>query len=122
MVAWVPEVKEWRSVAEAGVRHEKYAVDVLRSVREDGDTKTEKSRRTLEIPDDVARALKGHHVAQAAQRLEAGQAWRDNDLVFCTSAGTPLDAANVRRFTTAAGLGGNWDTARAPALVRVHHE
>jgi integrase len=112
VVAWVPEVKEWRQVAEAGFRHEKFAVYVWRSVREDGDTKTEKSRRTLEIPDDVARALKEHHARQAAQRLEAGQAWHDNDLVFCTSAGTALDAANVRRsfrrITKAAGLGGNW--------------
>jgi site-specific recombinase XerD len=90
----------------------KYAVYVWRSVREDGDTKTEKSRRTLEIPDDVAKALKDHHAMQARQRLEAGQAWTDNDLVFCTGVGTPLDAANVRRsfrrITKAAGLGANW--------------
>jgi integrase len=112
VVAWVPDVKEWRSVSEAGFHHEKYAVYVWRSVREDGDTKTEKSRRTLEIPDDVGRALKEHHTSQAAQRLEAGQAWHDNDLVFCTSVGTALDAANVRRsfrrITKAAGLGDNW--------------
>jgi integrase len=112
VVAWVPEVKEWRSVAEVGFHHDKYAVYVWRSVREDGDTKTEKSRRTLEIPDDVATALREHHARQAAQRLEAGQAWQGNDLVFCTSVGTPLDAANVRRsfrrITKAAGLGDNW--------------
>lgn len=89
-------------------RHDKYAVYVWRSVREDGDTKTEDSRRTLEIPDDVARALKEHHTRQAKQRLEVGQAWQDNDLVFCTSVGTPLYAANVRRITKAAGLGDNW--------------
>src|SRR5262249_20272133 len=55
VVAWVPEAKEWRPVAETGFRRKRYAVYVWRSVREDGDTKTEKSRRTLEIPDDVAR-------------------------------------------------------------------
>jgi site-specific recombinase XerD len=53
-----------------------------------------------------------HHVQQSAQRIEAGRAWQDNDLVFCTSVGTPLDAANVRRsfrrITKAAGLGENW--------------
>jgi hypothetical protein len=53
VVAWVPEAKEWRPIAEVGFRRKKYAVYVWRSVREDGDTKTEKSRRTLEIPDDV---------------------------------------------------------------------
>jgi integrase len=112
VVAWVPEAGEWQPVTQTGFRHDKYAVYVWRSVREDGDTKTEKSRRTLEIPDDVARALKEHHTRQAAQRLEAGQAWQDSDLVFCTSVGTPLDAANVRRsfrrITQAAGLGDNW--------------
>jgi integrase len=112
VVAWVPEANEWRPATEVGFKHDKYAVYVWRSVREDGDTKTEKSRRTLEIPDDVAGALKEHHTRQAAQRFEAGEAWRDRDLVFCTSVGTALDAANVRRsfrrITKAAGLGDNW--------------
>ena len=112
VVAWVPEAKEWRPVTETGFRRKKYAVYVWRSVREDGDTKTEKSRRTLEIPDDVAKAVKEHHVEQAKQQLKAGKAWQDNDLVFCTSVGTPLDAANVRRsfrrITKSAGLGENW--------------
>ena len=112
VVAWVPESKEWRPVTETGFRRKKYAVYVWRSVREDGDTKTQKSRRTLEIPDDVAKALKEHHAAQTTQRLQAGSAWQDNDLVFCTSLGTPLDAANVRRsfrrITQAAGLGECW--------------
>src|SRR5689334_17901999 len=112
VVAWVPEAKEWRPVAETGFRRKKYAVHVWRSVREDGDTKTEKSRRTLEIPDDVAKAFKEHHTEQARQKLKAGKAWQDNHLVFCTGVGTPLDAANVRcsfhRITKAAGLGENW--------------
>ena len=112
VVAWVSKSKEWRPVTEVGFKYKKYAVYVWRSVREDGDTKTEKSRRTLEIPDDVARALKQHHAAQAQQRREASQAWHDNDLVFCSSVGTALDAANVRRsfrrITKAAGLGDNW--------------
>ena len=112
MVAWVPEDKEWRPVTETGFRRKKYAVYVWRSVSEDGDTKTEKSRRTLEIRDDVAKAFKEHHAAQAKQKLQAGKAWHDNDLVFSTAVGTPLDAANVRRsfrrITKAAGLSENW--------------
>jgi hypothetical protein len=70
-------------VTEAGFEHNKFAVYVWRSVREDGDTKTEKSRRTLEIPDRAAEALRQHHTRQAAQRLEAGDRWQ-GDLVFCT--------------------------------------
>jgi hypothetical protein len=29
--------------------------------------------------------------------LGSGRVWQDNDFVFCTSVGTPLDAASVRR-------------------------
>lgn len=70
---------------------------VWRSVREGGDTKTKKSKRTLAIPDRVVVELRGHKIRQAADRLKAGKNWKDNDLVFCTSVGTELDAANVRR-------------------------
>lgn len=112
VVAWVPKLKEWRPVAEVGFKYEKYAVYVWRSVRDDGDTKTEKSRRTLEIPDEVATALKEHHAQQAKQRLQAGKRWEDHDLVFATGTGRPLDAHNVRRsvrrVTKKAGLGVNW--------------
>ena len=112
VVAWVPEAKKWRPVTEAGFRRKKYAVYVWRSVRQDGDTKTEKSRRTLEIPERRCQGTQRapHPTGQA--EAPAGKAWNDNDLVFCTSVGTPLDAANVRRsfrrITKAAGLGTNW--------------
>jgi site-specific recombinase XerD len=98
-------------VTEAGFEHNTFAVYVWRSVREDGDTKTEKSRRTLEIPDRAAEALRQHHTRQAAQRLEAGDRWH-GDLVFCTGTGTALAAGNVRRsfraITKAAGIGVTW--------------
>jgi hypothetical protein len=113
-------------VADTGFRRKKYAVYVWRSVREDGDTKTEKSRRTREIPDDVAKALKEHHAQQAKQKLAAGEASQDNDLVFCTSVGTPLDAANVRRsfrrITKAAGIGEKLDPEGTTPLVRLDNE
>ena len=87
-------------------------VAVWRSVRAHGDTKTQKSKRTLRLPDGAVAALRGHLIEQADQRLLAGDLWQDRDLVFCTSVGTSLDAANVRRtfkqVTKAAGLGENW--------------
>ena len=98
--------------AKAGFDHEKLAVYVWRSVRAGNDTKTQKSRRTLEVPDEVARALRQHHTKQAARRLRAGESWQDHDLVFCTRNGKPLAAGNVRRafstITTAAGVGEDW--------------
>ena len=87
-------------------------VAVWRSVRAHGDTKTQKSRRTLRLPDSAVAALRDHLIQQAGQRLLAGDLWQDRDLVFCTSLGTPLDAANVRRtfkkITKAAALGDDW--------------
>jgi hypothetical protein len=53
-VAWVEDAQQWQPIAEAGFDHEKFAVKVWRSVRADGDTKTEKSpvvTRTRRSPD-----------------------------------------------------------------------
>jgi integrase len=47
VVAWVPEAKEWRPVTDTGFRRKKYVVYVWRSVREDGDTKTQKLLTSL---------------------------------------------------------------------------
>jgi len=87
-------------------------VAVWRSVRAHGDTKTKKSRRSLKLPTLAVEALRAHQITQADARMNAGDLWRDNSLVFCTSVGTPLDKANVKRdfrkIPEAAGLGGNW--------------
>jgi integrase len=84
------------------------SVAVWRSVRQGGDTKTAKSRRTLALP----QALGAHRRRQAEDRLAAGALWQDHGLVFTSTIGTPLDASNVRRefrkITQAAGLGAGW--------------
>lgn len=72
-------------------------VEVWRSVREHGDTKTKKSRRTLAVPGAVVQALRAHQAAQEDDRKVAGAGWKDTRLVFATAIGTELDAANVRR-------------------------
>ncbi|GAA0245233.1 site-specific integrase [Actinomadura nitritigenes] len=112
VVAWLDDEKAWGPVTAVGFDHERLAVHVWRSVRATGDTKTRKSRRTLELPAQVAETLREHHKSQAKQRLKAGQAWKNNNLVFCSPTGTPLDAANVRRafrlITKKAGIGEQW--------------
>jgi integrase len=84
---------------------------VWRSVRSLGDTKTEKSRRTLALPEMAVNALWAHRERQAGDRA-ADMKWSDRDLVFSTRTGAALDAANVRRefrgVCKAAGIGGNW--------------
>lgn len=81
---------------------------VWRSVRAGGETKTRKSRRTLELPQRCVNALRLHRDRQDQLRKRAGTRWHDNDLVFASRIGTALSAGNVRRsfrtVATAAGL------------------
>jgi integrase len=81
-------------------------VEVWRSVRRTGDTKTRQSRRTLALPGLAAQRLREHRVRQAEERLRA-ESWFEDGIVFATAKGTPMDAANVRR-----------DLRRALKLVR----
>ncbi|GAA4211534.1 site-specific integrase [Microbispora amethystogenes] len=73
-------------------------IAVWRSIREGGDTKTKKSRRSLALPRRCVEALRAHQVQQAKDRQAAGTRWTENDLVFASQVGTPLDSHNVRRM------------------------
>lgn len=85
---------------------------VWRSVRAHGDTKTNKSRRTLKLPEIAVEALRRQKQRQAEERARAGEQWQENKLVFTTSVGTPFESHNLRRefrkVTAAAGLGSRW--------------
>jgi len=85
---------------------------VWRSVRAHGDTKTDKSRRTLGLPQLAADALRVHQTRQAEERLAAGAQLGEHDLVFTTRTGSGLDAANIRRefraVCKAAKIGERW--------------
>ncbi len=90
-------------------------IDVWRSVRVGGDTKTRKSRRSLVIPKRCVDALREQLRRQAVHR-SACKAWMENDLVFASEVGTELHAANVRRgfrrIAKTAGLTGEDWTPR----------
>src|SRR5271166_5129044 len=87
-------------------------VAVWRSVRAHGETKTERSRRTLALPAAAVHALHAWTDCQAGERLAAGDDWQDTGLVFTTHRGAALDAGNVRkmfkRVCTEAGIGDSW--------------
>lgn len=104
--------EEARALLWSEVDLEAGTVAVYRSVRVKGDTKTRRSRRVLQLPARVAAALREHRRRQTADRLRAGNAWQDRDLVFCRQDGTALDRWQVRRelgqITRAAGLGERW--------------
>ena len=87
-------------------------VAVWRSVRAHGETKTERSRRTLALPAAAVQALRAWSGSQADERLAAGDDWQDTGLMFTTCRGAALDAGNVRkmfkRVCTEAGIGDGW--------------
>ncbi|CAM3313859.1 site-specific integrase [Stackebrandtia soli] len=92
-------------------------VEVWRSVRRGGDTKTRKSRRSIELPVSVVDVLVEHRKTQDMLR-SASDRWEDNDLVFCTRHGTPLDAANVRRSLRATLKAAGLDPVWTPRELR----
>src|SRR6516225_810220 len=87
-------------------------VAVWRSVRVHGETKTERSRRTLGLPAAAVQALRAWAGSQASERLAAEDAWQDTGLVLTNHLGAALDAGNVRkmfkRVCEAAGAGEGW--------------
>lgn len=73
-------------------------MEVWRSVRAGGDTKTRRSRRTIALPGRCVQALRLQAERQAEDRSTAGSAWQESGLVFTSLVGTAMDAANVRRY------------------------
>jgi integrase len=84
------------------------SIEVWRSDRVGGDTKTKRSRRTLALPLRCIDALRRHQEMQDHDQEVAGTKWIETGLVFASEVGTALDAANVRRsfrrITKVAGL------------------
>ena len=61
-----------------------------------GDPKTKKSGRTVRLTPRVRDVLKRHRTRQAEEKLKAGSAYQDRDLVFATKSGTPINPSNLR--------------------------
>ncbi|WUJ26295.1 site-specific integrase [Micromonospora sp. NBC_00389] len=61
------------------------------------DTKTQASDATLPLPDICLTALKLRREQRDEARATAGKAWHENDLVFTTSYGTPIEPRNFQR-------------------------
>ena len=79
VVAWVNDDAGWRPVSEAGFDHDRFAIYVWRSVRANGDTKTEKSRRTLELPGQAADALR-RSFKSITRKAGLGENWTPREL------------------------------------------
>ncbi|PRY57487.1 site-specific integrase [Glycomyces artemisiae] len=73
-------------------------VEVWRSVRKKGETKNQKSRRTIALPDYVVAILAAYRLAQVESRERNGHEHERIVYVFGTRNDTVKDAGNVRRY------------------------
>ena len=62
-----------------------------------GDPKTEAGKRTIPLYDSTMEILAKVYEQQETNKQKAGAAYDDNDLVFCTQLGKPLEPNNMRR-------------------------
>ncbi|MFI0350392.1 tyrosine-type recombinase/integrase [Actinomadura sp. 9N407] len=102
--------EELRKLRWSALNLDTATVYVLRAARHKDETKTPLSRRGLGLADMAVEALRTLKARQAAEKLKAGEAYEDHDLVFCREDGTPYSAAAVRwwfrKVLKAAGLDG----------------
>jgi integrase len=81
-------------------------VSVVRKLRRPGnggpwvieDCKTEKSRRAVHVPASTTAALVRHRDRQGAERLAAGNRYRDHGFVFADGQGEPLRGDGVTKY------------------------
>lgn len=59
--------------------------------------KTKKSRRTIDLPGYVLEALRRHRVEQARHRLQLGEEYEDQDLIFAGAFGAPVHTSCLRK-------------------------
>jgi len=62
-----------------------------------GEPKSERSRRTVKMPDTLVTILKAHRKAQLETRLAAGEKWKEHGFVFTARHGQPLEGTVLNR-------------------------
>jgi integrase len=63
-----------------------------------GEPKTKAGRRTVRLSSVALSALRAHRASQLEERLKAGPAWTDMNLVFTSSVGTTMEEARITRL------------------------
>lgn len=73
-----------------------------------GDLKTHSSLRTIKLGNYVLNELREQKLRQKTEIEWAGRQWKDNDLIFPTSIGTPVNSSNLvkdfKKILTRSGL------------------
>lgn len=71
-------------------------------------TKTEKSKRSLKLPESVINLLREHRKEQRVHRLAMGDQWQDHDRLFTQDNGKPMNPGTpyewLKRFCNEEGL------------------
>mgnify|MGYP001040569538 CR=1 FL=1 len=79
------------------------------------------SERTIPLSESLIAALKAHRARTSAERLKAGRRWRDHDLVFPSTKGTPIDPSTLREhFKSLLEPSGLPETTRFHDLRHTH--
>jgi integrase len=60
--------------------------------------KSKASRRAITLGDQALEKLRAHIKLQQQERLFAGDRWKENDLIFPSTIGTPMEPRNLIRF------------------------
>lgn len=61
----------------------------------EAEPKTEKSRRSIALAPFTLEKLQQHRIQQLEEKLKAGPAWKENDLVFCSIVGGHLHTSRI---------------------------
>ncbi len=59
--------------------------------------KTKSGRRTIQLGETTLQVMREHLANQAVEKALAGTRWKEKDLIFPSSIGTPLDLRNLLR-------------------------
>jgi integrase len=59
--------------------------------------KTRAGRRSIQLGEFTLQVLREHYKRQGLEKVLAGDRWVENDLVFPSSVGTPIDQRNLQR-------------------------
>jgi integrase len=57
--------------------------------------KTKAAKRSIKLSNDMIKALQKHNQLQLKERYEAGDHWKEMDLIFTSTIGTPLNFKNI---------------------------
>ena len=71
------------------------SMDTFYGPPEEKAPKRKSSRRTIALAPEAVSALRAHKKRQAEEKLAAGPAWQEHDLVFPTRVGTPMLGDNL---------------------------